>query len=177
MARVEIPFERFQVAPVKAWGDDSFLLAAGDLAARDWNCMTVAWGSFGVMWGKPLAMIVVRPSRYTWHFTERHPTFTLCAFPREWGAALAYCGEHSGRDVDKMKETGLTPEAARVVAAPAFREADLVVECRKIYRQDFDPRAFLESWVAGNYPAKDYHCMYFGEIVAISGTAAHIAKE
>ncbi len=177
MARVEIPFERFQVAPVQAWEGDAFLLAAGDLGARDWNCMTVAWGSFGVMWGKPLAMIVVRPTRYTWHFTEKHPTFTLSAFPAEWSEALAYCGNHSGRDVDKMKETGLTPEPARAVAAPAFRQAELVVECRKIYGHDFDPRAFLEPWIAANYPSKDYHRMYFGEIVAITGTAAYIAKE
>lgn len=177
MARTDIPFERFQVAPVKAWGIDSLLLAAGDLAARDWNCMAVGWGSFGVMWGKPLAMIVVRPTRYTWRFTEKHPTFTLSAFPAAFHEALSYCGNHSGRDVDKMKATGLTPEPAKAVAAPAFAEAELVVECRKMYSHDFDPRAFLQEWIDSNYPAKDYHRMYFGEIVAISGTSKYLARE
>jgi flavin reductase (DIM6/NTAB) family NADH-FMN oxidoreductase RutF len=177
MERSDIPFELFTVAPVKALDKGWFLLAAGDLSAGDWNCMTISWGAFGVIWGRPMAMIVVRPTRHTYGFMERHGTFTLSTFPEKLRPALDYCGSHSGRDGDKAKAAGLTPVAARMVEAPGFAEAELVVECRKIYFDDLEPRRFLADWIEPNYPMKDYHRMYFGEILAISGLAKYLAKD
>ncbi len=177
MERIDIPFDRFAVKPVHAWAGRALLLAAGDLSAGDWNCMTVGWGSFGVMWGRPMAMIVVRPGRYTHGFTERHRTFTLSAFPEALREALDYCGTRSGREGDKAKACGITPVPARVVAAPAFAEAELVVECRTTYADRFEPGQFLAGWIEASYPNKDYHTMYFGEIVAISGVPTYLAAE
>jgi len=79
-------------------------------------------------------------------------------------------GSKSGRDGDKIAEAGLTPIASSVVAAPAFDEAELIIECRKVYRQIMDPAGFLDAEIDTNYPAKDYHTIYFGEIVAVQGT-------
>jgi flavin reductase (DIM6/NTAB) family NADH-FMN oxidoreductase RutF len=177
MERIDIPFERFTVAPVKALDKGWFLLAAGDLAAGDWNCMTVSWGAFGVIWGRPMAMIVVRPTRHTHGFTERYDTFTLSAFPESYRPALDYCGSHSGRDGDKAKVAGITPVPARKVKAPAFAEAELVVECCKLYFDDLEPRNFLADWIGENYPKKDYHTMYFGGILAVSGAPKYLAAE
>lgn len=176
MERLDIPLDRFALAPVRALDKGWFLLAAGDFSAGSWNCMTVSWGAFGVIWGRPLAMIVVRPSRHTHGFTERYDSFTLSAFPERFRPALDYCGSHSGREGDKAKAAGITPEAARVVKAPAFAEAELVVECRTTYRDALEPSHFLADWIAENYPAGDYHTMYFGEIVAVSGVATYGAK-
>jgi flavin reductase (DIM6/NTAB) family NADH-FMN oxidoreductase RutF len=176
MERIDIPFEQFAVLPVTAWGRGGLLLAAGDLSAGDWNCMTVGWGAFGRMWGRPMALVVVRLIRHTRGFMERHDTFTLSAFPEELRPALDYCGSHSGRDEDKTKAAGLTPVAARMVKAPGFAEADLVVECHKIYFDDLEPAHFLADWIEPNYPKKDYHRMYFGEILAISGVAKYRAE-
>jgi flavin reductase (DIM6/NTAB) family NADH-FMN oxidoreductase RutF len=176
MRRLDIPFDRFTLAPLAALDKGWFLLAAGDLAAGDWNCMTVSWGAFGVIWGRPMAMVVVRPHRHTHGFTERHDSFTLSAFPETYRPALDYCGSHSGREGDKAKAAGITPEAARVVKSPAFAEADLVVECRKTYFDALEPGHFLADWIEANYPEKDYHTMYFGEIVAISGTKKFLPK-
>jgi flavin reductase (DIM6/NTAB) family NADH-FMN oxidoreductase RutF len=124
-----------------------------------------------------MAMIVVRPTRHTHGFLERYDTFTLSSFPETLHPALDYCGSHSGRDGDKAKAAGITPVAARKVKAPAFAEADLVVECRKIYFDDLEPRQFLADWIEANYPNKDYHRMYFGEILAIAGVAKYRAKD
>jgi len=77
---------------------------------------------------------------------------------------LNFCGTHSGRDVDKVKETGLTP-AFTGSGSVYFSEARLVIECAKIYSQDLDPSAFLDPKIAKNYPKKDYHRLYIGEIV------------
>jgi hypothetical protein len=41
-----------------------------------------------------------------------------------------------------------------------------------MYFGDLDPSHFLDPSIESNYPKKDYHRMYFGEIVAVTGTAA-----
>jgi flavin reductase (DIM6/NTAB) family NADH-FMN oxidoreductase RutF len=154
------------------WAEQWLLLAAGHFAKGEFNAMTVGWGSLGTMWGRPFAQVVVRPSRYTHAFMERHESFTLCAFPQNRREALALLGSKSGRDGDKIAESGLTPAASSRVEAPCFVEAELVIECRKTYWQDMDSAHFLDPAIAENYPQKDYHRIYFGEILAVSGVAA-----
>ncbi len=152
------------------WSARWLLLTAGDFASRTFNAMAVGWGSIGTMWGKPFAQVVVRPGRHTRGFMENYDTFTLCAFPERYRPAVQLLGTKSGRDRDKIAESGLTPVAASQVAAPSFAEAELVIECRKIYWQDMQPANFLDPGIAKNYPQMDYHRIYFGEIVAVTGT-------
>jgi flavin reductase (DIM6/NTAB) family NADH-FMN oxidoreductase RutF len=171
--RSEIPFDDFRPRAIELWGSHWMLLTVGDLARRDFNTMAVAWGSFGTMWEKPFAMVVVRPTRYTYAFLDRFDTFTLCAFAEKHREAVKLLGSKSGRDGDKIAESGLTPAAARVVASPVFEEAELAVECRKIYWQDLDPSHFLAPEIHELYEKRDYHRMFFGEVVAIAGTPAH----
>jgi flavin reductase (DIM6/NTAB) family NADH-FMN oxidoreductase RutF len=172
MQRAEIPLEKFRVPVVHVWDRQWLILAAGSFQDGDFNFMTVGWGGFGVMWKKPLAMVVVRPTRHTWQFMEKSDTFTLSAFPEEHRRKLSWCGAHSGRDTDKAKESGFTPVASRIASAPGFDEAELIIECRKSYFSDLDPAHFLDPATESNYPKKDYHRMYFGEILAVSGTAS-----
>ena len=119
------------------------------------------------MWGKPFSQVVVRPTRYTFEFMQKYATFTLCAFPAEYKKALSLLGSRPGRDGDKIGQAGVTPTASQTVASPGFAEASLILECNKIYWQDFDPDKFLSTQIEKNYPRKDYHRVYFGEIVAM----------
>ncbi len=169
MSRQAIPFNDFTARPHHLWAEQWLLLTSGDFAAGHFNTMTVGWGSLGVMWGKPFAQVVVRPVRYTYEFVERYDTFTLCAFSKAYRKALSLLGSRSGRDGDKIAASGLTPAASTMVAAPSFAEAELVLECRKMYWQDLDAAHFLDPEIGGNYPQKDYHRVYFGEILAIWG--------
>ncbi len=173
MLRQAISFDRLLVRPYHLWLKQWLLLTAGDFAAGHFNSMTVAWGGMGAMWDKPFVQVVVRPVRYTYQFMERYDTFTLCAFPEAYRKALNLLGTKSGRDGDKIAEAGLTPIAATHVAAPAFAEADLIIECRTIYWDDLDPAHFLAPEIERNYPQKDYHRVYFGEIVAVFGDEAY----
>ena len=175
MTRQLIPFAELIVKPHHLWNEQGLLLTAGDLAARHFNAMTVGWGSLGMMWGRPFAQVVVRPSRYTREFMEQYDTFTLCAFPEAYRQALNLLGTKSGRHGDKIAESGLTPIPSTQVAAPGYAQADLIVECRKIYWADFDPAHFLDPRIEKNYPQKDYHRIYFGEIVAIWGEEGYKA--
>ncbi len=173
MARFPISLDEFCVRPHYLWHRQALILTAGDFAAGHYNAMAVGWGSFGTMWDRPFALVVVRPSRYTYQFIEKYPTFTLCAFPSAYRPAVDLIGSKSGRHMDKIAAAGLTPVAASAVAAPAYAEAELVVECRKIFRSEFDPSQFIDPSIDANYPNKDYHRIYFGEIVALSGTEAY----
>jgi flavin reductase (DIM6/NTAB) family NADH-FMN oxidoreductase RutF len=177
MMRAEIPFDKFSTQVFKAWGSDWFLLTSGSFKTGKFNAMTVAWGSFGVMWQKPFAMVVVRPSRHTYNFMEKFDTFTLCAFPDDLKKVLSFCGVKSGKDIDKIKETGITPIPSLKIEAPGFDEADLIIECRKNYFDDFRAKHFLDPAIEGNYPGKDYHRVYFGEIISISGVKKYIDEK
>jgi flavin reductase (DIM6/NTAB) family NADH-FMN oxidoreductase RutF len=175
MTRQAIPVDRLLVQSHDLWLRQWLLLTAGDFAEGRFNTMTVAWGSLGVMWDKFFVQVVVRPVRYTYQFMDRYDTFTLCAFPESYRKALSLLGTKSGRDGDKIAEAGLTPIASTQVAAPAFAEASLILECRKMYWDDFDPAHFLAPEIERNYPQKDYHRIYFGEIVAILGCESYVA--
>jgi flavin reductase (DIM6/NTAB) family NADH-FMN oxidoreductase RutF len=171
--RTAIDPVRLRLPAVSAWKDRWFLLAAGDFASGSFNMMTVAWGGLGCMWSRPLAMIVVRPTRYTYTFFQKHRDFTLSQFPEGFEDQLNYCGSHSGKDVDKVRQTGLTPIASERVSAPGFEQAELILECRASYFQDLDPGHFLADYIEGNYPNKDYHRLFFGEILAASATSRY----
>ncbi len=149
------------------WSTHWLVLAAGDFDTGKFNAMTVGWGMFGTMWSKPAAMAVVRPGRYTYKFMETYDTFTLCAFPDKFRQALTTLGTNSGRKCDKIAMAGLTPVRSVKVAAPSFKEANLVIESRKMYFSDFDPDHFLEGDIKSNYPSEDYHRAYMGSIVYV----------
>jgi len=173
MNRTPIPFDSLRLNSLHIWDKQWFLLTCGDFDSGDFNTMTVAWGSLGTMWHKPFAQVVVRPVRHTFTFLERYPTFTLSAFAQEHKKALGILGTKSGRDGDKIAATGLPPQASKLVASPCFAEAELVLECRKIYWDDLEPTGFLDPSVEKEYPEKDYHRIYFGEILAVEGDSRY----
>ncbi len=176
MTRISIPTRKLQIMPHNLWHHQSLLLTSGDFNAGKYNCMTIGWGSIGTMWSKPFAQVVVRPTRYTHEFMERYPTFTVCAFGKEFHGDLQLLGTHSGRDDDKLKMTKLTPAASVKVAAPGYAEAELILECQKIYSDIFKPENFIDKTINAKYPLKDYHTVYFGMIEAIYGSESFLGK-
>lgn len=148
----------------------TMLLACGGFAKGDFNCMTIGWGLFGTMWSVPVALVVVRPSRFTYEFMERFDNFTVTAFPAKYRKDLVYLGSHSGRDEDKLAKTKLTAIAADLVSSPTFAEAELSVECEKIFYSDYKPEQFLAPFIHEKYDGGDYHRMYYGKIMQIKGT-------
>ncbi len=169
MDLIPIPFKQFQTRIFELWDDRWFLLTSGDFSLGQFNTMTISWGSTGIMWDRPFVQVVVRPQRYTRQFMEKYATFTLSVLPESYRDALNLLGVKSGRDGDKIRAAGLTPIAAHAVAAPAFAEAELIIECKKTYWADFDPLHFVNPATERIYPRKDYHRQYFGEVLAIHG--------
>lgn len=136
------------------------------------NTMTIGWGTIGIQWGKPIFIAFVRESRHTKKLLEKNGEFTvnvpLGAIDK---SILGTCGTKSGRDVDKVKELGLTLEEPETISVPAIRELPLTLECKVIYKQDQNPAAIAPEYDT-RYYAKgtpnegDYHTAYYGEILA-----------
>lgn len=145
-------------------GDKWMLITAG--SGEVCNTMTASWGGLGILWGKPAATCYIRPQRYTKEFVDREEYFTLTFFGEEYRKALALCGSKSGRDIDKVKECGFTVKTAEC-GAPYFEEAELVLVCRKRFAQEMDPANIPEDVKEAQYPNKDYHTLYIGEIIEV----------
>lgn len=130
------------------------------------NTMTIGWACFGTIWAKPVVMIMVRKSRYTYELLERSSEFTI-SFPAEnkLKQELAFCGTKTGRELDKFKECRLTPLPGRKLDTPIIGEAELHYECKVIYKQELDNTVLTSEIDKVWYSDKDYHTMYFGEIL------------
>ena len=149
---------------IKAISDEWMLICAGDEARA--NMMTASWGMIGELWFRDVATCFVRPQRYTLEFLEEKDTFALCFFGTEQKQALSFCGSKSGRDYDKMKETGLTPVYSE--GTVYFEQAKLVLICRKIAVSEIDPQHICDASILERcYPEKDYHKIFVGEIIKV----------
>lgn len=147
----------------KLIGDDWFLITAGNKG--EFNTMTASWGTIGVFWHKPVAICFIRPTRHTYEYAEKEDYFTISFLKEGNRDILNFCGSKSGRDYDKVAETGLRPLELEN-GTVSFEQAKIVLECKKIYFDDLKPVFFLPDEADEKfYPNKDYHRMYFGEIV------------
>ena len=170
MQRIEIPVGSFQSKNYALFSEKWFLLTSGDYQKKHYNTMTIEWGSIGKVWSVPLVQVFVRHSRYTFEFMEQYDSFTLTCFPSQYKKALNLLGTKSGRDGDKIAEAGLTPQAANHVASPVFAEAELTIECEKMYWDDIVLEQMLGNTATTVYGSSpDVHRVYFGKIVAIQG--------
>ena len=166
------------------------LVTAGML--DDFNTCTVSWGSMGNIWGPnggdiSTVTVYIHPARYTQEFMAKYDTFTVSFFSESYRKALGYLGSHSGRDENKVANSGLTP----VVAGDGvtFKEAELTFVCKKLYEHQFD-EAYLAEKVKDYYASNpavytqaghdrwERHYMYIGEVVdAIEDQSVHITNE
>ena len=161
----EIDMRGLSVNPMTLIGQEWMLITAGN-ADTGCNTMTAAWGHLGMIWNKPTATIYIRPQRFTREFVDQEAYFTLAFFDESWKKQLGYLGTVSGRDEEKIANAGLTPVFGDDTVW--FEEAQLVLVCRKLYRQELDGACFTDaSLVERNYPQKDFHIQYVGEIVKV----------
>ena len=139
------------------------LLTAGKIDS--FNTMTISWGGLGTLWNKPVATVYVRKSRYTHEFLDREDYFTVSFYPESNRRVLGVLGSKSGRDIDKMHESGLTPKD--VGETISFEEAEVTIVCRKLFVQELDIDKIPAEIASALYADGDTHDMYIGEVVEI----------
>ena len=135
-------------------------VAAGDKV----NIMTIGWASIGFIWGRPMMTVLVRKSRYTWSIIENAADFTVSVPLVDAKKALEICGTQSGKRIDKRQVCGLEFFPAEKVKTPVIDIPGIHYECKIVYKKPLDPAYLIESY-KHLYPEKDFHTIYFGEIV------------
>ena len=173
----EIPLIKNEMNPfteinIKDFTPDSFgiknkwMLITAAKADGSVNTMTASWGGFGVMWNKEVVFVVIRPQRYTREFIENAESFSLTFFDKSYLKDLAYLGKVSGRDENKIAESGLNITLDKNI--PYFQEAETVIIAKKLFIQRIEEEAFLEKDIIDKwYPEKDYHYLYIAEITKV----------
>lgn len=141
----------------------AFLTVKADDAV---NTMTIGWATIGFIWQRPVLMIAVRDSRHTFTLLEKTDNFSV-TIPNDdaYAKALMFCGTKSGRDFDKFSQCNLRQKQAVHIKSPIIDIAGVHYECKIVYKSAMD-KAFLDPALEKLYPKKDYHTLYFGEILA-----------
>ena len=146
---------------IKAIGDEWMLVSAGN--EKDYNMMTASWGFVGEMWRVPVAVTVIRPSRYTKKFVDENEYFALSFYGDDAKKTIhSICGSKSGRDVNKTELCGLSPVFSDETVY--FNQARLVLICKKMYVSPMKKEYIKDSRIDELYD-NDYHIAYVGEIV------------
>jgi len=178
-AKKRVAYTEHYAAVMKALTSDGLLVGAYDPAGKA-NLMTIGWGAMGSIWGKPLWVVLVRPSRYTYKCIDAAGAFTVNVPTARQAEACRISGSKSGRSVDKFALCGLTAERAETVNAPAVAECPLVYECKVVHTNEVIPARLAQEILDGPYKGGDFHRVYFGEILATraaAGAAKALARK
>ncbi|HOE84744.1 MAG TPA: flavin reductase [Sphaerochaeta sp.] len=165
---VDVAAEHLEINPFTAIGTDTFLITAG--TSDRFNTMTASWGAMGHLWGRNTVTLYVRSSRLTHELLTSSDGFTISFLPPELKDILTWCGKHSGRDWDKMKETGLkvayipSPSGGERVT---FKQAALVFSCTKAAVVPLEKSSFVLPEIEEHYKDGDYHTMIIGFVDSI----------
>lgn len=157
--------DQFDFSPFRLIGKEWMLITAENEGKV--NSMTASWGGLGVMWGKNVAYVVIRKSRFTKKLVDAADSFSLTFFEhKKYQKTLGYMGSVSGRDEDKIEKSGLT--VAHQNGVPYFAEAKTVLLCKKLCRQYIAPESFIDDSIDGQwYSDSDYHDLYIVEVEEI----------
>ncbi len=161
----EVKFTEISGKIIEQLGKNGAFLTVKDRDGK-LNTMVIGWANIGIMWRKPVFTVMVRYSRETYKLIENAEDFTV-SFPtkKQLAKELAYCGVKSARDVDKFKELNLKIQDGQTVNTPIISDCDTHLECKIIYKQALDPSGF-NDYIANIYgEQKDYHVLYYGEIL------------
>ena len=127
--------------------------------------MTASWGGLGHLYNKPVAFCFINPTRHTIKYMDNSDTYTLSFYTETYRDVLNYCGSHSGKDTDKVAGSGLTP-LTTPTGSKAFSEAWMIIECRKMVAQPFNPEAIFNPEAKDKW-GKTPHKMFIGEIINV----------
>jgi flavin reductase (DIM6/NTAB) family NADH-FMN oxidoreductase RutF len=165
MAKMLVPYLDYFAPTIQHMHAEGLLLVTVG-ADKKPNVMTIGWGTIGLIWGRPMFVVLVRPSRHSYTLIEQVSDFTVNVLPTDLAAAAKLCGTVSGRNRDKFREAHLTPIPGREVRAPVIEECAVHYECRIASRADLPPDQVMQGVRASYYPQGDFHRIYFGEIAA-----------
>jgi len=165
MAKVKVDYKDYFAETIQQMSENGLLLVTTGKNKRA-NIMTIGWGTIGYIWGTPVFIVLVRPSRYTYSRLEEVNEFTVNVPPKKLTGAALHCGTVSGRDHDKFQEMNLTQTILPEVQVPIIEECHIHFACKILHRHHLVPEMLDKVAKKQFYPKNDYHQVYYGEIVA-----------
>ncbi|MCH5232364.1 MAG: flavin reductase family protein [Muribaculaceae bacterium] len=96
---------------------------------ENWNMLTVAWTGT-ICSDPPMCYISVRPERFSYPLLVNNMEYTINLTTTDMAKATDWVGVRSGKDLNKWKETGLTPIEGELVDSPTIMQSPLSIECR-----------------------------------------------
>jgi flavin reductase (DIM6/NTAB) family NADH-FMN oxidoreductase RutF len=133
-------------------------------AGEERNVMTIGWALFGFVWRRSTMMVAVRNTRLTYGIMEKAESFSVSVPTGAMEKEIAFCGSKSGRNFDKFKECGFATVPGAKSQVPILNIPGYHYECRILYKTPMDPK-LLARELDAIYPQKDFHTLYFGEIL------------
>jgi flavin reductase (DIM6/NTAB) family NADH-FMN oxidoreductase RutF len=164
MSKTDVAFSDYIKETYDVMARDGILLVSQAHAGKP-NAMTIGWGTIGIIWGIPIFVVLVRPSRYTYGCIEKVPEFTVNVPTADMKEIVKFCGSRSGRDLDKFERMGLTALKSANVDPPLIAECAIHYECRVVHRNDVLPDELARRIITGLYPQGDFHRVFFGQIL------------
>jgi flavin reductase (DIM6/NTAB) family NADH-FMN oxidoreductase RutF len=165
MAKIKIDYKEVFSETIEPLGGGGLLLVSKG-KDNEPNIMTIGWGTIGIIWGRPVFIALVRPSRYTYSRIEEREEFTVNVPSKQLAKAASFCGTVSGRDHDKFKEMNLTAIDVQEVQVPIIEECPINYVCKSLHKNDLIPELIDAEVKKLCYPKGDFHRVYFGEILA-----------
>ncbi len=154
-------FDDFNVLTDALKGKGALLVCGKDKP----NPMTIGWAALGVIWGKPILTVLVRPSRHSFELMNSHGEFSVCVPPPSMSRELAFCGTRSGRDFDKFAECKFTRVAGHKIAVAHIAECRMHYECRVVHKNEVTAPALDPGIISQYYGSGDLHTIYYGEVL------------
>jgi len=90
-------------------------------------------------------------------------------FPDQFHKELNICGTKSGRDINKLAACNFQVEKCIKAESYFTSNASFHFECRIVHKHLLDPGSLDPSIIKRYYPQKDFHMVYYGEILGIFG--------
>jgi len=166
MAKIEVPFDRHIPLLLQSLSGEGALLVSRDKEGRP-NAMTIGWAQIGIIWGRRIMSVMVRPSRYTYQCLEVSRDFTVCVPYPDQTDEVMFCGTQSGRDHDKFAECGFTAMPSEGLNSPYIDECGVCYQCQVVNHADFVPERLMPEICHQCYGSGDYHRIYFGQILRL----------
>ncbi len=125
-------------------GKEWMLITAG--TQTHFNMMTASWGGIGWLWNKPVAFLFIRPERFTYQLLKENPKISIAFLGNDQQARDIYaiCGSKSGKNIDKVAETGLKPIFTQT-GGITYQQARLTLECRQLFEGQMNQCDFLDA--------------------------------
>lgn len=167
--RIEVPLSHRFAEMLEQLQDMGLLLASTKRSGQS-NVMTIGWGNLGIIWGLPIFTVLVRPSRFTYEFIEDSDEFTVNVPAPGMRDFVDFCGNGSGRDVDKFAQYRIATSPGRTIASVTVDDCPWVYECRVVHKNDVLPETCAGKIISGYYPSGNFHRVYYGEVLGVFAT-------